>query len=493
MNKKHAQPAELSYFFLGGFVEIRNVVLGAFKHCGESLKKNRQGLKTSWANLNLIDTVASIISLEVFEMIKAMFKVGWSLIKLGFYVARLVFSAIVTPIICAVITLIQVLILLTMFLFSTIFFAVIILIDRIYCSVNSIANHCPFCQKHYYMPQYVCSCGNKHSRLRPGVYGILKRKCNCGALLPTTFLNGRQKLDAQCPFCGNNVKGGGLQASWCIPVVGGPSSGKTVYINMTMMSLEKNSMSMYGLPFVYEDNGLDEYKEISGRLLKGYLPDKTTDHRLRYYQFSLTPPGATKQLISLCDVAGELFDINSGGVQINAQIGFRFANSFIMVIDPLAIPSYREEVSGTTQLQGYKASAQSLDEMVDMFVRTLQNMFSIKANAMLKSDVAVVFTKVDIPGLEEKIGESAVLKKTKGSDMKERCQTRNKLCEQFLREYNEENFLLNLKSRFKSIQFFTCSALGHVQNGEQFTASNVEEPFYWLVKKKSKVISKVLK
>jgi hypothetical protein len=30
--------------------------------------------------------------------------------------------------------------------------------------------------------------------------------------------------------------------------------------------------------------------------------------------------------------------------------------------------------------------------------------------------------------------------------------------------------------------------LGHIQNGQPFVASNVEEPFFWLVKKKSRVI-----
>jgi hypothetical protein len=116
------------------------------------------------------------------------------------------------------------------------------------------------------------------------------------------------------------------------------------------------------------------------------LPDKTTDHRLRYYQFSLTPKKTTKQLISLCDVAGELFDVNSGGSEINKQIGFRYANAFILIIDPLSISDYRKEVSSSIQLNEYKGSVQPLDEMVDAFVRTLQNMFSIKANAMLNTN-----------------------------------------------------------------------------------------------------------
>jgi hypothetical protein len=79
------------------------------------------------------------------------------------------------------------------------------------------------------------------------------------------------------------------------------------------------------------------------------------------------------------------------------------------------------------------------------------------------------------------------------NDIKTRYATQNKLCIKFLCDYNEASFYNNLKSRFKSIQFFTCSALGHVENGNPFISSNVEEPFFWIMKKKSKVIERALK
>ena len=98
----------------------------------------------------------------------------------------------------------------------------------------------------------------------------------------------------------------------------------------------------------------------------------------------------------MCDVAGEIFNVNSGGNEITRQIGFRYANAFILIIDPLSISEYRNEIAGTIQLKDYNKSDLPLDEMVDVFIRTLQNMFSIKANAMLNTNVAVIFTKIDI-------------------------------------------------------------------------------------------------
>jgi len=482
----HRQPAEYSYFFYGGFVDMGKVIAGAFEYCGENIKDSAEKVSEASGDFSF-PNILDFEILEIFTNLPAV-------CKIGFFVARLIFSATVTPLFCIIITLFQVSLLLTLFLVSLFFIVIVLFSDKIYCMINAIVSHCPVCQSKFSLPVYICpKCGAKHDRLTPGIYGILYRKCSCGCEIPTIFFSGRHRLEAQCPHCKCNIKDGGLHASWFIPVVGGPSSGKTCYINMVMMLLQRNALSDYGLRFEHEKNGLDEYEENSGTLSRGYLPPKTQDLRLRYYQFTLKYKNTPKQQISLCDVAGELFDVHSGGNAINSQTGFRYVNAFMLLVDPLSIPEYRSEVSETVDLSGYNGGLQRIDEMLDTFVRTLQNMFSISAKAMLNTDVAVIFTKADIPGLDEKIGKSAVLKRAKHHDQKTRYKTQNKLCEEFLRDYSEDNFLNSLKSRFKSIQFFSCSALGHVMNGQPFVSSNVEEPFFWLASKRSKIINEALK
>jgi len=477
----NVQPAKRSYFLYDSFIDLGNVIKGAFKYCEKSIAVSAPGLKKAWQPMKYAYGFWG----KLFCSLKCLFGFGIAL-------ANVIFTLIFTPLICGCITVIQLTILISFYAVASIFVGAVILADWVYCQIHKIVSHCPNCQAKFTLPMYVCECGNKHNNLRPGIYGIFKRECNCGRILSTSFLNGRNKHDAHCPACGYDIADD-ITSSVCIPIIGGANSGKTCYVNMTMLSIQKNA-ARYGLSFAYEKNDRDEYENnVSAYLSKGKYPPKTQDmDNLTYYQFALTPPGAIKQMISLCDVAGELYDIQASGDNITKQKGLRFANAFILIIDPLSITEYRNEVAKTMNLTNYRGSKQPIDEVVDTLINTLQNIFNVKAADLLKTEVAVVFTKADIPGLSQLIGRDAILKNTPSTDIKAKYETQNKLCEDFLKRYNEANFLRILK-RFKNVQFFTCSALGHPENGQAFVPVGVEEPFFWLVKKVNVVIAKAVK
>jgi len=477
----HVQPAKRNYFLYDSFIDLGNVIKGAFKNCGKSIAISAPGLSRAWEPLRYTSWF--------WERFWCLLK---CLIGFGIAFANVFFTLIFTPLICVCITIIQLTILISFYSVMSVIIGSIMLTDWIYCQFYKIVSHCPYCGERYTLPKYRCDCGKFHDRLRPGIYGILKRECLCGKILPTTFLNGRQKLDAWCPACGNDLADE-ITSSVCIPIVGGASSGKTCYINMTMLSLEKNA-SRYGLTFAYEKNDLDEYENnVNSYLSRGIRPPKTTNYeQLTYYQFALTPKGAIKQMISLCDVAGELYDIQQSGDRITKQKGIRFANAFIMIIDPLSVTEYRNEVATRTSVVDYGGSKQPIDEIVDTLLNTLQSIFNIKSKNLVNTDVAIVFTKLDIPGLSNMIGQDAVLKYATSLDAVTKQKTQNKLCEDFLKKYHEVNFLRILK-RFKSVQFFTCSALGHTENGQPFVSKNVEDPFFYLLKKINPIIAKAMK
>lgn len=362
-------------------------------------------------------------------------------------------------------------------------FVIVAFFDFVYRAIKRISSVCPNCQYRFDLPTYICpSCGRKHTRLVPSKYGIFKRKCLCGTKLPTTFFNGRQKLKSvctKCEFSFDYKSSSGDQVEICIPVVGGASAGKTCFINMAIAQIQQSVANKKGYNFEYLANGLNEYEDIVQGMKRGYLPEKTSDMRLKYYQFYLTPKDEKiKRLVSICDVGGEIY---ADGNMIGNQIGFRYANAFIIVIDPLSITEFRKEIGTKVNLAKYGASAMTIDEILSRLVTTLENLYSISSKVMLKTDVAIVFTKCDLPGLDEQIGRKAV-----NTYIRNHYATReaasNILCEAFLRKYEEDNFVNNVKSKFKSVQYFTCSSLGDV-NSSSFNPDGVEEPIMWLMKK----------
>lgn len=354
--------------------------------------------------------------------------------------------------------------------------------DFVYRTVKRISSRCPYCQNKFALPVYKCpSCGNKHTKLIPSSYGIFKRKCLCGEKIPTTFFNGRQKLESFCPVCEFNVRDGGKHVDVCIPVVGGTNSGKTCYINMAISQLEQTSLKENDLVFEYAFNDLNDYKATIDEMRKYHRPpQKTQDMGLNYYQFYLTPSGEKiKRLISICDIAGEVYQDDK---VLGEQIGYRYANAFIVVIDPLSVREYKNELEKRFNVTNFRASTISIDEILGRLVTTLENMYSISSKVLLKTDVAVVFTKCDIPGLNEIIGSKAVTECMRNNKVSEN-QATNMVCEKFLSKYGEDNFVNSVKSKFNSVQYFTCSSFGYNQNESQYVPDGVEAPILWIYKK----------
>lgn len=362
-------------------------------------------------------------------------------------------------------------------------YLIVAFLDFVYRTIKRISSICPVCQYRFDLPTYICPvCGRKHTRLVPSKYGIFKRKCLCGTKLPTTFFNGRQKLKSMCYKCGFSFdykKSGEVNMEICIPVIGGASAGKTCFINMAISEIERNVANKKGYDFEYLSNGLNEYEDIVQGMKCGYLPEKTNDMRLKYYQFYLTPKGEkVKRLVSLCDVAGEIFDDRN---EVGSQIGFRYADGFVIVIDTLSISEYRKEMEAKMDLTKYGPSTTAIDEILSRVISSLENMRSISTKKMLKTDVAIVFTKCDLPGLDEQIGRKAV-----DLYIRDHYATReaasNILCESFLRKHEESNFVNTIKSKFRSVQYFTCTSLGDI-DGNSYKPEGVEEPIMWLIKR----------
>ena len=365
--------------------------------------------------------------------------------------------------------------------FVWISYVVVGFLDLLYRMIRRISVVCTVCQRRFDLPVYICpSCGAEHTRLVPSAYGILYRTCNCGKKLPTTFFNGRQKLDSHCPFCKTPTPGSGHQMEIIIPVIGGPNSGKTCFVSTAINSIEKNTALRASHDIAVTGSAKTEYDDIIADMKAGALPDKTRDMRMKYYQFYFTPKSEkVKRLVAICDIGGEAFRKDS---VVGVQIGLRYANSFLIVVDPLSVADYRKEVEKRgIKTVPYNPCDLAIDQMLARFISVLDNFKGGRSKSNVKNDVAVVFTKCDIPGLDTEIGKKAAALYASRNNVTE-AEAQKKLCEEFLHKYGESNFVQTLNSRFKNVRYFTCTSLGGV-NCSSFAPEDVDKPVLWLIER----------
>lgn len=465
---KYKEPAKVSYFFGDSYRDLGETIADAWSDNFDDIKKAALDFKGVWGSHNWYVALCLTI----------------------FRAVILVSIALFGTIFTAIFSFIHIIVIAILSLSVYIGFVFMRVVDMIFCWFKGLSTNCynPGCSRKFTLPYYVCpKCKKLHHKLVPSKYGILKRTCECGEKLPTTFINGRQKLNSVCPYCQcETIKG--IHKSILIPVIGGVNAGKTCFINMAINEIEKKSPAI-DLEFQYQHVHGDVYDENKKRIGSGHCPEKTTGDTFKYYNFYLTPKGVkVNNLISICDIAGEVFDDQT---KLNKQQGYRFADGLIAVIDPMAILEFNNEIKRTLSAKEYSElnqSKKSLNDILSGIINTMEGLYRLKAKDTINKPIMIVFTKSDIPGLSEKIGGKAVEKYISSHEKMTEYEAENILCEQFLMEYGESNFLNALKTKFKQVQFFACSALGHNEDGKEFSPDNVEMPMLWIIDKLSRSI-----
>lgn len=451
------QPAKISYFFGKGYTDLWSTIRDAWILNLDSAKRQfglaaEKGFFTIGGGMNLVAAISIFVFGSMITAFTTAFHVG-----------------------------------VLLFFFACVYvgFMLLWLIDRIYIFINKIKNACPNpdCQESFLIPVYECpQCGVKHTELVPNKYGILKRTCLCGQKLPTTFLNGRGSLKASCPVCETALSGDTASRQYAFPVIGGPSVGKTCYINMTIDQLMNDvaPANNWELNFISETDERD-HKLAMKSLNSGVRLMKTELEALTAYQMMLTLPNEKiGRRIYIYDISGEMFS-SSSDFQNNQAYGY--ANGFIFIIDPLTLAQFAMEVQDKIDLNSYGASSKDFDDILNIMLINLEKMFGLKDKDTLKRNLAVVINKTDIPTLEEKIGSTAAQQYL--AENAEQCKSymdaRDAVCRDFLVEYGAGNFVRTADSKFKNVRYFTCSALGHNHEGVPYAGKNVVDPMLWLL------------
>jgi len=336
-------------------------------------------------------------------------------------------------------------------------------VDRFVLAVKSIQSRCANCKRISVVPVFIClDCGAEHRKLTPGPYGVFTRRCTCGKNLPTTFINGRSKLKATCPYCSTEMAASNAR-QYGLQLIGGVSAGKTTFLAAFWhMYLERLKKLHY---LSSEEYPADAFNELEHWYQKG-LSSSTTETNANMYSVIHKRENETPYQLTIYDIAGEAFTNLQSSTQ---QQQFQYCEGLIFVIDPTANPK-------------------GVNETFASFIHEFKGLKGKHSAKMSDIPVAVIISKADL--YKKEIGLPKINSRHKSNpgefssvnSINSLDCTRNGVSREFLLSHGYENVLNLLEGEFSNVQYYPVSAMGHTAAaGQPYEPWGVMEPVMWLL------------
>ena len=271
--------------------------------------------------------------------------------------------------------------------------------DSALLRIKNIAMVCPNpeCYERVPYPAYECprgTCRNRHRDVRPGRFGIVRRRCQCGEPMRTLLLFGSARMDAYCPYCGKSLEHQPGQAPEIVlPFFGATGAGKTRLVFSITAQLRLWSQAGDGrvTAELADRATATRLTGASQWLTPGSAIDRTPPGDLpRAYVIRLNA-GRASWLLHMFDAAGEYF-MTAGRTQELRY--FARAKTFILVIDPLSVESCWDQLPPERQaeLAAVRSSAVSPDLAYQQAHQEIEAM----RVRLKKAHLAVVFSRADL-------------------------------------------------------------------------------------------------
>ena len=269
--------------------------------------------------------------------------------------------------------------------------------DSAVLRIKNIRMVCPSCGEGVPYPGYECpgpGCTRRHRDIRPGRLGILRRYCQCGTRLRTLLLFGSAGMNAFCPRCGQFLEHRPGQApETVLPLFGAVSAGKTRLLLALVTQLRLWSQGQPAPRFTVEfaDAATSGKLEHASELLSPEsVTAKTPAELPRAYMVRLITGSGTR-VLQLFDPAGELYYTAD---QVQRLRFLDQARTFILVIDPLAVPAFWDRLPAERRagLEATRAAASLPDVAYQV---ALQRIEALRV-PLRRSRLAVVFSRADL-------------------------------------------------------------------------------------------------
>ncbi|MFA7767413.1 TRAFAC clade GTPase domain-containing protein [Streptomyces sp. NRRL S-448] len=283
---------------------------------------------------------------------------------------------------------------------------------------------CPHCFERVPYPAYDCpspTCRRRHADIRPGTYGIFRRRCECGQRMPTLLmLMGRNsRLQAYCvhPHCGKPMNtDAGHMPEVVIPLIGGQAAGKTQLMAAMLLSLEQAAANG-GPAIALADEESDANYQVLREVLRMRGHTRATQKSLPRAHSFVLGGGRSQRLIHLFDTAGERFVDRE---DTDALRYARAARTFVFVLDPMAVKAFWTTMDPPPGPLLDRTLGSTVDPE-EVFARSVQAVAAMGA-PLQRSRLAVAISKTDLlaehglvpAGLEDSDGARTWLREALG-------------------------------------------------------------------------------
>jgi hypothetical protein len=273
--------------------------------------------------------------------------------------------------------------------------------DSAMLRVKNVKIVCPHCYERVPYPAYDCpgrNCSLRHHDVRPGKYGILRRRCRCGARMNTLLLFGSSRMDAFCPHpgCERSLEHRpGEAPEIVLPFFGATGAGKTRLLFSIVTQLQ--AWSEQGqLTAEFGDSSTARELDIAGTVMRsGGSTIGTSVELPRAHVIRLILKKRTR-ILQLYDAAGERF-YNTDRTQELRYLNK--ARTFILVIDPLSVEAFWQQLPAATQAElGSMRSAAPSPELA--YQQTHQQIEAMGVQ-LKKVRLAVAFSRADLIGMPD--------------------------------------------------------------------------------------------
>ncbi|MGV9291479.1 TRAFAC clade GTPase domain-containing protein [Streptomyces sp. NPDC003719] len=257
---------------------------------------------------------------------------------------------------------------------------------------------CPHCFERVPYPAYDCpraTCRRRHADIRPGTYGIFRRRCECGQRMPTLLMlmSRDARLQAYCvhPHCEKPMNAdAGHMPEVVLPLIGGRAAGKTQLMAAMLLALE-NAAADGGPAITFADEDSDSNYQVLREVLRMQGHTRATQKELPRAHSFVLGSGRSERLVHLFDTAGERFVDRD---ETDALRYARAARTFLFVLDPMSVKAFWTSLEPAPGPLLDRTLASTVDPE-EVFGRSVQAVAAMDA-PLKRSRLAVAISKTDL-------------------------------------------------------------------------------------------------